>query len=87
VAFYTDEHVAPESQIAVTLKLFPSRQEITTYGPVVYCRYEPQASPEAPYRVAVNFAFMRSQDRESLVNHVLGKQMASARSERAPLPN
>lgn len=87
VAFYSDEPIAPESLIALTLKLFPSHREITTYGPVVYCRHEPETNPDAPYRVAVNFAFMRSQDRESLVNHVLGRQLASARTERAPLPN
>ena len=87
VAFYAEEQVPVESLIAVTLKLFPSHQQISTYGPVVYCRYEPQTSPEAPYRIAVNFAFMRSHDRESLINHVLGKQMASARTQRTPLPN
>ncbi len=87
VAFYAEEPVPPESLVAVTMKLFPSQHEISTYGPVVYCRYEPETNPDAPYRVAVNFSFMRNHDRESLINHVLGKQLASARSERAPLPN
>lgn len=87
LAFYSDRQVEPDSLIAVSLTLFPSHREISTCGPVVYCRYEPETSPDAPYRVAVNFAFMHRVDRESLISHVLGKQMATARAQRAPLPN
>lgn len=87
LAFYSDQQVAPESLLAISLKLFPSHREITTYGTVVYCRRESDSDPSTPYRVGVNFSFIRNMDRESLISHVLDKQFAAARAQRQPLSN
>ena len=82
LAFYSQAQFSPETFLAVSLKLFPSHREILTYGPVVYCQFEPDIEPSMPYRTAVTFAFMREPDREALINHILDKQFAAIRAQR-----
>ena len=82
LAFYSQGQFDTESLLAVSLKLFPSHREILTYGPVVYCNFEPDVEPSMPYRTAINFAFMREADREVLIAHILDKQFAAVRAQR-----
>lgn len=82
LAFYSQGQFSPGTLLAVSLKLFPSHREILTYGPVVYCHFEPDVEPSMPYRTAINFAFMREPDREALITHILDKQFAAVRAQR-----
>lgn len=82
LAFYSQGQFAPESLLAVSLKLFPSHREILSYGPVVYCNFEPDVEPSMPYRTAINFTFMRETDREALITHILDKQFTAVRAQR-----
>jgi hypothetical protein len=87
LAFYSQMQFSDETLLAISLKLFPSHREIVTYGPVVYCRFEPDVEPGMPYRTAVNFSFMREPDREALTTHILEKQFAAVRAQRQKLTN
>ena len=87
LAFYSQAQFSPETLLAVSMKLFPSHREILTYGPVVYCHFEPDIEPSMPYRTAVNFSFMREADREALITHILDKQFAAVRAQRQVLTN
>ena len=82
LAFYSQGQFSPETFLAVSLKLFPSHREILTYGPVVYCQFEPDIEPSMPYRTAVTFTFMREPDREALITHILDKQFVAIRAQR-----
>lgn len=87
MAFYAQQQIPAEALLAVSLKLFPSHREIVTYGPVVYCRFEPDIEPATPYRIGVQFSYMRDSDREALITHILERQFAAARSQRSMLTN
>lgn len=82
LAFRSQLQFTADTLLAISLKLFPSHREIVTYGPVVYCHFEPDVEPGAPYRTAVTFAFMRESDREALITHILEKQFAAVRAQR-----
>ena len=85
MAFYSQGQFQPETLLAISMKLFPSHREILTYGPVVYCRFEPDIEPSMPYRTAVNFAYMRERDREALNTHILERQFTAIRAQRQNL--
>jgi len=46
------------------------------YGKAVSCRHESKADTDFPYRIGVDFRLIRDTDKEVLIQHVTGKQLA-----------
>ena len=63
--------------------LLPSHRYIKAYGKVVGCRERLEVeAAEQRYEVAVDFKYIRDEDREVLIQHIFRKQAAQLRTER-----
>jgi hypothetical protein len=84
MAVNTREPLAEGSLLEIKLLLVPSYTGIFTYGTLVAChRLEgDEQDPEFPYQVRIDFAFMREEDRDALIRHVLLKQAEWLRRRR-----
>jgi len=94
IAFHVRDAVEPGSLLELKLLVFPSHVCVLTLGAVVSCRErtapgEPhsEASPDAdparyPYRLGVDFSFIRDDDRELLFRHIVRKQGERLRATR-----
>lgn len=82
MAFRAHNDLALGSMLELKIVLFPSYTGILTFGEVIRCVYDPDTDAEFPYDVAVDFAFIRDDDRDLLIKHVLGRQMDQLREKR-----
>ena len=67
--------------------LFPSLDYIRSVGRVVRCAETTEAQQESAFSIAVDFDYLRDDDRELLVQHVVKKQSSQLRAERPDLPD
>lgn len=70
--------------LEVKLLLLPTYTGILTYGTLVDCVEVEgeEADAEYPYRLRIDFSFMRESDRDALIRHVLLKQSEWLRARR-----
>lgn len=80
MAFRSEAGVEVDKVLEIRMLLYPSLTGILTYGTVVHCREE--GDDEYPWRIAVDFSFMRESDRDILINHILKRQHSQLREQR-----
>lgn len=80
MSFSTDSPVPVGSLLELQFAIFPSNACIMTVGAVVTCNEIP--TDESPYRLGVDFSYIRDDDQELLVKHVVQKQSRSIRKTR-----
>ncbi len=86
VCFEAAEPVEPGQLMDLKMMLFPSLDYIRAVGRVVRCA-ETRETPQAPgFSIAVDFDYLRDDDRELLVQHVVKKQSSELREERTDPP-
>ena len=82
ISFNAEMAVPAGSLLELKLGLFPSHVFITSLGAVVTCTPRPGAEDGQPFRLGVDFSYIREADRELLVKHVVQKQSRSLREAR-----
>jgi len=84
MAVYGRESMQPGKVLEIKMLLLPSLTGILTFGTLVDClRMEgAELDPEYPYRLRIDFSFMRDTDRDALIRHVLLKQAEWLRHQR-----
>jgi len=67
--------------LEIKMLLLPSYTGIVTYGTVMECIRPDgiEADPAYPYQLRIDFSFMRDEDRDALIRHVLLKQAEGLR--------
>ncbi len=76
MAVYGREPMQSGKVLEIKMLLLPSYTGILTYGTLVDCvmMEGEELDPEYPYRLRIDFSFMRDTDRDALIRHVLLKQ-------------
>lgn len=89
MAVYGRDAMRPGKVLEIKMLLLPSYTGILTYGTLVDCvKMEgEEADPEFPYRLRIDFSFMRDTDRDALIRHVLLKQAEWLRRRREEREN
>ncbi len=84
MAVHGREPMAAGTVLEVKLLLLPSYTGILTYGTLVDCikAEGEEADEDFPYRLRIDFSFMREPDRDALIRHVLLKQSEWLRERR-----
>ncbi|HHZ87944.1 MAG TPA: PilZ domain-containing protein [Chromatiaceae bacterium] len=82
MAFRAANELEFGAMVELKLVLFPSFTGILTYGEVVRCFHDPEGDPEYPYDIAIDFAFIREDDRDLLIKHLMGRQLEQLRDHR-----
>ena len=72
--------IAVDAHLEIELVLLPNHRYIKAYAKVVECREQLDVTdPEDRYGVAVDFEYIRDEDREVLIQHIFKKQAAQLR--------
>ncbi len=79
IAFCSDQSILPESLVELNLKLLPSGLRLVIIARVVKVEKE-TGQGEDGHRLSLDFEYMHEADREILIKHIHGKQMASLSS-------
>jgi hypothetical protein len=76
MALQSREPCAAGTVLEIKMLLLPSYSGIRTLGKVVECDRAGHGEPaeEYPFRLRIDFSFMRDLDRDALIRHVLQKQ-------------
>ena len=82
MSFNVTEAIATGSVLELKLLVFPSHICILTLGAVVNCVRQEGSHPQFPFRVGVDFSYIRDSDRELLIRHVVQKQSSELRRRR-----
>jgi PilZ domain len=84
MALHSRDTYAQGQVLEIKMLLLPSYTGILSYGTVVECIPwgEGEEDLEYPYRLRVDFSFMRDSDRDALIRHVLLKQAEGLRRRR-----
>ena len=87
VCFEAAEPIEPGQLMDLKMMLFPSLDYIRAVGRVVRCAETREVSQAPGFSIAVDFDYLRDDDRELLVQHVVKKQSSKLRGERSDLPD
>ena len=83
MALGSPAHIAVDAHLEIELVLLPNHRYIKAYAKVVACREQAEVcAPEDRFDVAVDFEYIRDEDREILIQHIFKKQAAQLRTER-----
>jgi hypothetical protein len=82
MAFRSFSPLLEGTSLELELLLFPSHQYVRAYGKVTCCRNDAERDLGSAYKIAVDFKFIRDDDRELLVSHILKKQSELLKAER-----
>ena len=82
LGFDAPEPMAADQLLDIRMLLFPSLDYIRALGRVVRCGEAFEALGKPAFPVAVDFDFIRDDDRELLVQHVIRKESSQLREER-----
>lgn len=74
IAFEQATPLKPGSLLELKMLLYPSLLQITALGEVVRCEHPNKIDPNAVYSTAVDFAYIRTDDRELLIQHVIKRE-------------
>ena len=85
--FEAAQPMEPGQLVDLKMLLFPSLDYIRSVGRVVRCAETTEAQQESAFSIAVDFDYLRDDDRELLVQHVVKKQSSQLRAERPDLPD
>ena len=73
ICFISNEKVALDSSMRVSMVLYPSCSGILTYGKVIRCKAMADTHPQQ-YDLALEYTLINESDRDALVRHVLQLQ-------------
>lgn len=82
MAFYTPEPIAVGGVLELRLLLFPSYTGMLIYAEVVACERVEMPGTNRFYCTRVNFTYLRDNDRDVLIRHVLQRQSELLRRQR-----
>ncbi len=82
LSFRSASPVNEGDNLELRLLIFPSHISLFVLGTAVYCREEYIEGGHYPFRVGVDFSYIRESDRDLIIKHVLHKQSESLRRER-----
>ncbi len=82
MAFRSETPIRPGTILEIKMLLLPSFTGILTYGEVVNCKPEQATARAVSYRIGVDFSYIRENDRELLINHILKRQHETLRDQR-----
>lgn len=82
LAFSNDRELKVGDLLETRLVLFPSLTGILSIGRVVSCERRGEPERGMPWRVAVEYQYIREADRDLLVKHVLNRQTEQRRAKR-----
>lgn len=77
-----DENIEKDTPLQIRLLLLPNYIYIPVYGEAVACREDIESFPPYPYRLTIRFDFMREEDQDKLIQHMLRKQSEYLRQKR-----
>lgn len=81
---FGSEQVLDEGDFLELKILLPaSRALVTTCCRVIQCRQNPSHESRYPYVVSVDYMNMKEEDRELLIKHVIKRQLAQLREQKA----
>ncbi len=87
LAFRASSPVNQGENLELRILIFPSQVNLNILATVVYCREEPIEGGHFPFCVGVDFSFVRENDRDLLIKHILQKQSEALRRERLSSEN
>ncbi len=79
IAIVANAPIAAGAHLETDLILLPSYYHIKTYGKVVHCR---AAEVHNHYAIAADFEYIRDEDQDRLIQHVLRKQSEQLKGQR-----
>lgn len=82
LAFHSPTKFSIGETMEIEFVLFPSYYSVKAIGRVVNSREEPADEVESRYQIAVDFVFLKEDDREQIINHVLTKQGRDLKAQR-----
>jgi hypothetical protein len=82
MSFNVAERISAGSVLELRLRVFPSHIFVNTLGAVVHCAKPHDNPAEYPYRIGVDFSYIREADRDLIIKHILQKQSAELRTRR-----
>lgn len=82
LAFYSPTKFSIGETMEIEFVLFPSYYNVKAIGRVVNSREDPGDEVESRYQIAVDFVFLREEDREQIIYHVLTKQGRELKAQR-----
>ncbi len=83
LGFDAPEQMEADQLLEIKMLLSPSLDFIRAIGRVVRCVEAFEAQDRPAFRIAVDFDFIRDDDRELLVQHVVRKESSQLREERS----
>ncbi|MDD1612437.1 MAG: PilZ domain-containing protein [Methylococcaceae bacterium] len=83
LAFGSEHSLNQGDYLELKILLPASRALVTTCCRVVQCRQNPAIDQRYPYVVSVDYMNMKEEDRELLIKHVIKRQMAQIREQKA----
>jgi hypothetical protein len=82
VAFNAEREIRPGELLETRLVLFPSLTGILSVAQVVSCERRGEVNGGMPWRVAVEYRYIREPDRDLLVKHLFSRQTELLRARR-----
>lgn len=83
LAFGSEQALNEGDFLELKILLPASRALVTTCCRVVQCRQNPSPEQRYPYVVSVDYMNMKEEDREILIKHVIKRQLAQLREQKA----
>ena len=83
ICFFAEQAVAPGSLLELKLLVFPSHVCVLTLGAVVGCEKVGAPEPRFPYQIRVDFSYIREDDQELIIRHVIQRQSENLRKTRS----
>jgi hypothetical protein len=83
LAFGSEQALNEGDFLELKILLPASRALVTTCCRVVQCRQNPAKEQRYPYVVSVDYMNMKEEDREILIKHVITRQLAQIRQQKA----
>ena len=82
ICFEAEDALDPGGLLELRLLLLPSYVGVSAVGTVVRCDETAPEESDLPYRIAVDFDYLRDDDRELLVQHVVRRETEQLRDSR-----
>jgi hypothetical protein len=83
LAFGSEQPMNEGDFLELKILLPASRALVTTCCRVIQCRQNPSREQSYPYVVSVDYMNMKEEDRELLIKHVIKRQLAQIREQKA----
>ncbi len=83
IGFMVEEELKKGQHIQIEMVLMPEKIYILSYGTVIACEHISHSKKnDKPYRINVDFAAMREDDMDRLIQHIMQKELEMIRSRK-----